>query len=87
MKGLNVDPVCRSAWVARLKSPALGMLRPPTMARTAPSALITTMAACAFDPSLTLFSNTQARASSAFFCMSGSSVVSITTSSVVSRAR
>ena len=54
--GLNADPVCRRACVARLKPPVALTLVPPTMARTAPSGDMTTTAACASDPSLTLFS-------------------------------
>ena len=87
MNGLKDEPVWRSAWVARLKAPEAETLRPPTMARTAPSALITTIAACASEPGATRSSKTCRSAFSVAVWMRGSSVVRITTSSVVSRVK
>ena len=69
MNGLKAEPVWRSAWVARLNWPGVLVSRPPTMARTAPSALITTMAACTLDPSFSFSSSTLRMPSSAAFWM------------------
>ena len=73
--------------MARLNAPDTLVLRPPTIARTAPSALITTTAACAFDPWRTLLSKIHFRPSSAAFCIRWSSVVRMITSSVVLRVK
>ena len=57
------------------------------MARTSPVRVITTIAAWATLPSFTLVSKTAASASSAARCSTGSKVVAMVTSSVVSLAR
>ena len=87
MNGLNADPGWRIAWVARLKVPFTLVSRPPTMARTAPSADMMTTAASTLEPSLTFSSNTLASARSAARWTCWSKVVLIVTSSVVSLVR
>ena len=85
---MNSDPVWRSAWVARLNWPSPApRSRPPTIARTAPSGDITTIAAWALEPALSLVSKTAASPSSAALWICGSKVVMTCTSSVVLRVR
>ena len=84
---MNKDPVCLSACVARLNKPVPLSSLPPTIALTAPFGDIIMIAACAFECWLTWFLNTFLTAFSAAFCMFGSKVVVITTSSVVSYVR